>query len=169
MKKKDFALLEKDYEIKRLEGLIKKLEYRVSEKQAQIREQQAEIEALMDKAEILELMLEETQKYLPQVAEDRKGEYIAKGKAAAAVVFGGLDSWQARIKEEAPGFVCVPVNSGNFDVRILDKAQAIVIKYDLISHRQWYKIKDIVRKYKIKVVYVNNNLENMFAMVGELV
>lgn len=84
------------------------------------------------------------------------------------MVFGGHPNWQTELRKAAPGYTIIDADNYGFDVKIIDKADVIVIKTDYMAHAQWYKIVERTRKLKKKMVICSgNNIDDLLMKIGE--
>lgn len=104
-----------------------------------------------EKNRILLQLLEEKNQAINEKEENREN-IINMGRNADAIVFGGPPQWQAEVRKAAPKYTCIPVDNNNFDVKIIDNADVIVIKTDYLSHIQYKRIIDRIRKLNKKIV-----------------
>ncbi len=89
----------------------------------------------------------------------------AKARDAHVIVFGGPPNWQNQVKSKAPNYVCVSVDSNTFDKKIIQKADAIVIKTDYLSHKQWHLVVEQAKKCGRQIIYCRNNISMLFMQV----
>ena len=112
-----------------------------------------------DQIKILQNILQENE--TPSVAADEeqstRQEKLELAKNKKVVVFGGPPAWQNELRKQAPGYTIVESDNYNFDVKIIDKADVIVIKTDYMGHAQWYKVVERARKHKKKMVIFSGN------------
>lgn len=89
----------------------------------------------------------------------------AFARNANVIVFGGPPNWQNQVKSKAPNYVCVSVDGNTFDKKKIQKADAIVIKTDYLSHKQWHQMVDQAKKFGRKIVYCRNNISLLFMQI----
>lgn len=130
-------------------------------------ELQEALNAYKERARILEELFNEKLNYSENI-EDQK-VIIERAKSLRIVVFGGHQKWQGQVKDSAPNYTCIEADNYSFDSKIIDKADAIVIKTDYMSHAQWYKIMERARKKNIKVIYCTENVQVMMLKIGTMV
>lgn len=154
------------------------------EKQEKLNESQLEIDRLKKQLAEQEKQLQydkERIAILEQVAADEEAyghddftvqedsaEYAVgteRARNANVIVFGGPPNWQNQVKSKAPNYVCVSVDSNTFDKKKIQKADAIVIKTDYLSHKQWHQVVDQAKKFGRKIVYCRNNISLLFMQV----
>ena len=99
--------------------------------------------------------------------DENMSAYIDRGRNAKAVLFGGPSKWQSEVSNTAPNYLCISVSNNAFDVKNIDNAEIIIIKTDYLSHAQYKKIIERVRKKNKKIVYCTNNIKHMFYDVGK--
>ncbi|WP_315069324.1 hypothetical protein [uncultured Clostridium sp.] len=73
-----------------------------------------------------------------------------------ALILGGSDKWQHKMKELLPGFKFIGVDALNFDKRLLDDIEIIFIYTDYLNHALYYKLMSIAKDKKI--VYLKSNI-----------
>lgn len=123
---------------------------------------QEEVEALKERIAILESLEDD------KVEVTIPDEKLVKARKLKGVVFGGPPNWQSSLKEAAPNFTCIPVEDKDFDTKIIDKTEVIVIKTDYLSHAQWYRVVKRAKSKGKKIVYCKNNIELIFSKIAEL-
>ena len=57
------------------------------------------------------------------------------------------------------------MDNNTFDKKIIKKADAVVIKTDYLSHKQWYQVVDQAKKCGRKIVYCRNNISLLLRQV----
>ena len=155
--------IEKQEKLNESQKEIDKLKKLLAEKEEQVQHDKERIA-------ILEQVAAEEEAYEMDgllIRED-SAEYVTgttKARDAHVIVFGGPPNWQNQVKSKAPNYTCVSVDSNTFDKKIIQKADAIVIKTDYLSHKQWYQVVDQAKKYGRKIIYCRNNIALLFMQV----
>ena len=136
----------------------------------QLEEQEKQLQYDKERIAILEQVAAEEEAYGHDdaVVREDSAEYAVgteRARSANVIVFGGPPNWQNQVKSKAPNYVCVSVDSNTFDKKKIQKADAIVIKTDYLSHKQWHQVVDQAKKYGRKIVYCRNNITLLFMQV----
>lgn len=98
---------------------------------------------------------------------DRQEDYIEENvnlellKDVKAVVIGGHDKWQARMKEYLPNYIFISPDQLNFDIKTLEKVEIVFIYTNYLSHALYYKVMQALEGSSIKISYVNNQNDQM--------
>ena len=61
-------------------------------------------------------------------------------KDIKAVIAGGQDNWQAKLKEHLPGCIFIGINSEKFDVRLLHGCRDIFLNTRHMTHKLYYRV-----------------------------
>jgi len=80
-------------------------------------------------------------------------------KSFKAVLIGGHEKWQQKMKENLPSFIFVHPDNMNFDARIVDNINVVFIYPNYLNHSIYYKIMSAIEGKNIKVVYLNQQNE----------
>ena len=123
-----------------------------------------------DQIKILQNLLQENEARSPEPDEDEatKAKKLELAKNKKAVVFGGPPNWQNEVKKKAPAFNMIATDNYNFEPKIIDKADVIIMKTDYMAHAQWYKVIERARKLKKNVVFFSgNNIDELLMKIGE--
>ena len=94
---------------------------------------------------------------------DNQEEYIEKDidtnklKNVKAVVIGGHEKWQQRMKELLPNFTFIHPDALNFDINILNNADIVFIYTNYLNHAMYYKVINEIRKNDIRLEYLSAN------------
>lgn len=75
-------------------------------------------------------------------------------KNVKAVIIGGHERWQAKMKDLLPNFIFIHIDMVNFDVSMFDSVEFIFIYTNYLTHSIYYKAMDYVRGSDIKVHYL---------------
>lgn len=98
---------------------------------------------------------------------DRQEEYpdedidFEKLKQFKAVVIGGHERWQQRMKEYLPNFIFIHPDQLNFDIRLLDGIDIVFVCPNYLNHSMYYKLMAAIEGKDIKIVYINQQNENI--------
>lgn len=77
-----------------------------------------------------------------------------------AVVIGGHEKWQQRMKELLPNFIFIHPDNLNFDIRLLDGIEIVFVYVNYLSHGIYYKVMSAIEGTNIKVAYLNRQNED---------
>jgi len=80
-------------------------------------------------------------------------------KGLKAVVIGGHEKWQARMKELLPSFIFIHPDNKSFDLRLLDGIKIIFIYVNYLNHAIYNRVMGNIRDKGIKIVYLNQQNE----------
>lgn len=84
------------------------------------------------------------------------------------VLIGGQEQWHKKMREYLPLFAFV--NTENFDVKLLDSADIVIIFHNFLSHKLYYKVINEVRKKKVHIGYISSlNEELVVKQIKEIV
>ena len=61
-------------------------------------------------------------------------------KGVKAVIVGGQDSWQAKLKEHLPDCVFIGIGAEKFDVRLLSGCRDIFLNTRHMTHKLYYRV-----------------------------
>jgi hypothetical protein len=143
---------ELDSENKALNNKISKLE---QELQKEVREREKDKEELQALRELM---------FSLDTQEDSREESseidVNTLKDKRAILIGGRDRWQSRMKERLPNFIFVHPDSV-FDTSFLDGVDHMFIFINYINHPMYYKAVAYARTHKIKLTYIKNSNEGM--------
>lgn len=84
-----------------------------------------------------------------------------KLKSFKAVLIGGHEKWQARMKELLPEFVFIHPGNHNFDLRLLDGVDMVFIYVNYLNHAVYDRTMEAVRGKDIKITYINQQNEDI--------
>lgn len=96
---------------------------------------------------------------------DKQEQYISKEidlnriKKYNAIVIGGHEKWQQRMKELLPNFRFIRHDNLNFDTKIFDNINTVFIYVNFLNHTMYYKVMGAIKGKDIKVVYLNQQNE----------
>ncbi|CAM2972471.1 DUF2325 domain-containing protein [Hathewaya histolytica] len=74
-----------------------------------------------------------------------------------AIIIGGHQQWQTKMKEYLKNSNFISVENLNFDTDILLTADIVFIYTNYLNHAMYYKVIDIARENNLKVVYLKSN------------
>ena len=136
----------------------------------QLAEQEKQLQYDKERIAILEQVAAEEEAYGHDdfIVREDSAEYATgteKARNAHVIVFGGPPNWQNQVKSKAPNYTCISVDNNTFDKKIIQKADAVVIKTDYLSHKQWHQVVDQAKKFGRKIVYCRNNISLLFMQV----
>ncbi len=80
-------------------------------------------------------------------------------KQYKAVVVGGHERWQSRMKELLPSFTFIHPDKLNFDKKILDGVEGVFIYANYLSHAMYYRVVSAVEGTGVKLTYLNQQNE----------
>lgn len=83
-----------------------------------------------------------------------------KIKSSSAVVIGGHERWQSKMRELLPNFTFITAEQKNFDPRLL-QVPLIFVCPNYLSHAVYYKAMDIIKGTDTKVVYITQQNEEL--------
>lgn len=175
-------------EVQKQEDLIKKLEEengvlkeKIKNLELQIRTLQKEAESkYIERIRALEKeiqdmkkemdILQQNEKELFALRElmfslDRQETYIPVEEESIdlskikGVLIGGQEQWHKRMREHLLLFTFV--NTENFDVKLLDSTDIVIIFPNFLNHKLYYKVINEVRKKKIPVGYIASLNEDL--------
>ena len=98
---------------------------------------------------------------------DRQEEYpdedidFEKLKQFKAVVIGGHERWQQRMKKYLPNFIFIHPDQLNFDIRLLDGIDIVFVYPNYLNHSMYHKLMAAIEGKDIKIVYINQQNENI--------
>lgn len=79
-------------------------------------------------------------------------------KSVRIVILGGHEKWQTRMKEHLSEAIFIHADMINFDLSVIDDAQAIFIYANHLSHAIYYKLINYARGNK-KIFYLSSQNE----------
>jgi hypothetical protein len=140
-----------------------------------VRQQQVALEALTKENEQLKLQLAQYQVSVPQPAmlslspnpatvtaislHQRTLNVSCDAKkltAIKAVVIGGADSWQNKLKNHLPHFTFLPGDASNFDEALILNADTIFANIRCkFNHDCYYRLMRIVRMYQKPITFLS--------------
>lgn len=98
---------------------------------------------------------------------NNKEEYLSEDfnkdslKEFKAVLIGGHEKWQHKMKEYLPNFTFIHLDNINFDKRILDGISHLFVFPNYLSHPIYYKATNAVAGKGAKVIYLENQNEDL--------
>ena len=99
---------------------------------------------------------------------DRQEEYeetspydLAELQNYKAVLVGGHEKWQQRMKELLPRFIFIHPDNAAFDVRLLDGVDTVLIYTQYISHAIYERVMSAIAGRNITVGFINQPNESL--------
>lgn len=98
---------------------------------------------------------------------DKEEDYIEEEpnleelKDYKAVIVGGHEKWQQRMKELLPNFIFIHPDNLNFDTKLLDKVSIVFIYTNYLNHSIYYKVMNYISGKGTRVSYLNQQNENL--------
>lgn len=77
-----------------------------------------------------------------------------------AVILGGHEKWQQRMKELLPSFIFIHSENLNFDIKLLEGIEIVFIYANYLNHGIYYKVMSAIEGKAIKVAYLNQQNED---------
>lgn len=97
---------------------------------------------------------------------DKQEDFISENfnpdvlKDYRAMVIGGHEKWQQRMKELLPNFIFIHPDNMNFDARLLDGINYVFVYVNYLNHGLYYKVMNSIEGKNVKVAYINQQNEN---------
>lgn len=162
-------------ELEGLERELRKANEKLAEAQRGLSELQKIHGLLQKENERLKIELAEAQRNKNELNSlreflfslDQKEEYQAEEidfdelKKYKAIVIGGHERWQQRMKEYLPNFIFIHPDQLNFDIRLLDGIDIVFVYPNYLNHSMYYKLMAAIEGKDIKIVYINQQNENI--------
>lgn len=82
-------------------------------------------------------------------------------KAYKAVIIGGHEKWQQKMKEYLPNFIFIQTDNLNFDVKLLESVKVVYVFTNYLNHAIYYRLMSAIENKDIKVVYLKNQNEEL--------
>lgn len=142
-------------EITRLQQQIEVLEKENRRLQSELAEERKNRNELNSLREFM-FNLDRQEEYTVQEEVDM--EFLKKYKA---VLIGGHEKWQQRMKELLPNFIFIHPDQANFDTKILDSVDIIFIYVNYLNHGIYYRAMNAIEGKNVKVAYLNQQNEEM--------
>lgn len=101
--------------------------------------------------------LDQQEEYKP-ASEDVSLEELKDYKA---VVLGGHERWQAKMKELLPGFIFIHPDNKSFDLRILDGINTVFVYVNYLNHAIYERMMEAIQGTDIKIIYLNQQNEDI--------
>lgn len=77
-----------------------------------------------------------------------------------AIVIGGHERWQSKMKKYLPEFIFIHPDNKNFDLRLLNDIDTIFVYVNYLNHAIYYRLMSAIQDKNIKIVYLNQQNEN---------
>lgn len=71
-----------------------------------------------------------------------------------AVIIGGHERWQQKMKKFLPNFIFIHSDMLNFDTNIFNNIDTVFIFINYLSHGMYYKVIETIRGKDIEIVYI---------------
>lgn len=141
---------------------LKTVEEKLAEAEKKIAKLEAELEKERQKDEELN-SLREFMFSLDSEVEYKESSAIDmdKLKQVKAVIIGGHNKWQQRMKELLPNFIFIHTDMLNFDLSVLDDIEYVFFYINYLNHAMYYRVIDYVKGTDIKIRYINRQNEEM--------
>lgn len=91
--------------------------------------------------------------------EDSELYDIENIKSIKAVLLGGHEKWQAKMKEVLPNFIFIHPDNLNYDLRVLDNIDALFIYPYYLNHSIYYRTMESIAGKDIIIGYLNETNE----------
>lgn len=150
-------------EISRLSSLlseanknIKALERENARLQAELTEEKKNRQELNSLREFL-FSLDSREEFLTE----EKAYNLDELQSMKAIVIGGHERWQARMKQILPNFIFIHPDNIAYDLRFLDGIDAIFIYTNYLNHAIYYRTMEAIAGKDVIVGYINQSNEEM--------
>jgi len=79
-----------------------------------------------------------------------------------AIVIGGHERWQSRMKKYLPEFIFIHPDNKNFDLKLLNdyKIDTVFVYVNYLNHAIYYRLMSAIQDRTIKIVYLNQQNEH---------
>lgn len=162
-------------ELEELEKQLQKTKSQLSIAENNLLESEKKRENLVKENARLKAELEEEQKNREELNSlreflfslDRQEEFITEAidfdilQDYKAIIVGGHEKWQKRMKELLPNFIFIHPDNLNFDTRLLDGVGVVFIYVNYLNHGLYYKVMSAIAGKNIKVAYLNQQNEEL--------
>ena len=173
----------------RLKNQISDKDALLSSKQELLNEQQLEIDRLKEllrkKDEEISTLTEDNRMLKQAFTEEHSretsltssvsdGNCLSKEDAERfrqlkVILFGGPDGWQCQVRDRLDNITFVQADDVTFHNKIIDKADAIALRPDYMSHKQYYRAVARARQTGVPMVYISNNIDKLQQQILEAV
>jgi len=82
-----------------------------------------------------------------------------------AVIVGGSNSWQNKLRERMPKYKYIPSDSFNFDEGIIKKCEYVFVNTDYLSHKMYYKVISGLSDRNNLFYLPGNNIDNAITYI----
>ena len=138
-------------EAEKIHGLLEKENLRLKAELAEAQRNKAELNSLRE----FLFSLDQKEEYQ---AEEIDFDELKKYKA---IVIGGHERWQQRMKEYLPNFIFIHPDQLNFDIRLLDGIDIVFVYPNYLNHSMYYKLMGAIEGKNIKIIYINQQNEEL--------
>lgn len=138
-------------EAEKIHGLLEKENLRLKAELAEAQRNKAELNSLRE----FLFSLDQKEEYQ---AEEIDFDELKKYKA---IVIGGHERWQQRMKEYLPNFIFIHPDQLNFDIRLLDGIDTVFVYPNYLNHAMYYKLMGAIEGKNIKIIYINQQNEEL--------
>ena len=136
-------------ENKSLKALVNRLEHRLRDREEALRAAEERLDQTAAELSELKTMIRKTEKSDEEYTATVDFPYTARRRA---VVFGGHLSWLKAIRPLLPNVRFIEP-SAQPNTSLIMNAEVVWIQTNALSHSDFYKIIDVVRKHKIELRY----------------
>lgn len=162
-----------------LEGMKKELlsaDQEMSNMQSLLTNTQESLKSLEKEKKRLESELAEEKKHRQELNSlreflfdmDRQEKFTGEAsididafKDFRAVIIGGHEKWQARMKELLPNVVFIHPDNINFDLRLLGGVRTVLIYPNYLNHSIYYRAMNSIAGSNIRIGYINQRNDNL--------
>ena len=81
------------------------------------------------------------------------------------VIVGGGTNWQNKMKEVLPNYTYISIENKNFDIKLLNNKDMIILNTSALSHSLYYKVINYVRDNDIPMDYLKPSLNIMKCII----
>lgn len=85
-------------------------------------------------------------------------------KSSRLIILGGHERWQSKMKEYLPEGVFIHPDMMNFDLSLVDGAEAIFICVNYLNHSIYYRLMEYAKGKSKKIFYINRQNEKLVLM-----
>lgn len=78
-----------------------------------------------------------------------------------AIIIGGHEKWQTRMKELLPNFGFIHTDMVNFDLSVLSSVDYVFFYVNYLNHSIYYKTVDYIKGKNVNIGYLNQQNENL--------
>nr|WP_294487031.1 hypothetical protein [uncultured Anaerosporobacter sp.] len=171
-KETQFAELEaKEKEVIKLSSMLEQKETtemnlinRINELTKKVERMSVELENEAHKNKELNSLREFVFRLDSQVSYKETDIDYSRLKQLNAVIIGGHERWQAKMKESLPKCTFIHTDMNNFDVNILNSVNDVFFYVNYLNHPIYYKVINYIRGKNKKIHYLNQQNEKLILM-----